>query len=82
MIWACPSVVMAILAFRQGVLLLNATLTVEAGLAGSHQNKVGRSSLMPSLKPLIIIPTRRFLYYGAAMQNIKVDLLIHQNTWC
>jgi Uracil DNA glycosylase len=35
---------------KQGVLLLNATLTVRASDPGSHQNKVGSSSRMPSLR--------------------------------
>ena len=74
---------MAILAFGlSNVLLLNATLTVEAGLAGSHQKQGWEEFTDAVIEAINNYTDQTVLYYGAAMQNIKVDLLIHQNTWC
>ena len=46
---------------KQGVLLLNATLTVQDSLAGSHQNKGGKSLPMRLFAPSMI--GQRILYF-------------------
>ena len=65
----------------QGVLLLNATLTVRAHQAGSHQIEVGRP-----LPMLLFIVWRlkeaiSFTYYGVPTHKRKVLSSIHPVTW-
>ena len=65
----------------QGVLLLNATLTVRAHQAGSHKIEVGRP-----LPMLLFIVWRlkeaiSFTYYGVPTHKRKVLSSIHPVTW-
>ena len=66
---------------EQGVLLLNATLTVRAHQAGSHQNRAGKHLLM---QPYVLLPNNGntlFLFSGDHMHNVKAHLLIVASTW-
>ena len=66
---------------EQGVLLLNATLTVRAHQAGSIRTAAGKHLQMP---PSVFLPKNGSiwsLYYGELMHNEKVLLSIATNTW-
>lgn len=54
---------------KQGVLLLNATLTVEASKAGSHQKKDGSYSQIRSLSVLQHKESLLFLCFGVVMRK-------------
>ena len=55
----------------QGVLLLNATLTVRANMAGSHQKKDGSSSQTRLSVNFLPVVQGWFSCYGAIMQRQK-----------
>lgn len=59
---------------EQGVLLLNATLTVRAHQAGSHQTAVGKHLQMPPSASLPKSVNIWSLYYGEPMHNEKALL--------
>lgn len=56
---------------EQGVLLLNATLTVREHVAASHQRKDGRSSRMPSSRPSPVNAHMLSSCFGAAMRATR-----------
>ena len=66
---------------EQGVLLLNATLTVRAHQAGSHQNRGWKHSPMQLYVFLPNNGNTLFLFSGDHMRNVKVHLLIVASTW-
>lgn len=59
---------------NQGVLLLNATLTVRAHQAGSHQKKVGKILPIMSLNSLTITRQVLFFCYGVVLLSKKENL--------
>ena len=59
---------------KQGVLLLNATLTVRAHEAGSHQKKVGKLLQMQSLKKFLIKKKMLFSCFGENLPKVKLNL--------
>jgi uracil-DNA glycosylase len=65
---------------EQGVLLLNATLTVRAATAGSHQKKAGKNSPMPPSKPCLTRKPGWCLSFGEPTRNQKACLLIPTTT--
>ncbi|WP_373940858.1 uracil-DNA glycosylase [Polaribacter sejongensis] len=56
---------------KQGVLLLNATLTVRAHEAGSHQKKDGKTLQMLLLKAFLKKKKTLFFYFGVNLQKVK-----------
>jgi uracil-DNA glycosylase len=56
---------------RQGVLLLNATLTVRAHEAGSHQKKVGKLLQMWLLSKFLKKKKILFFYFGENLRGVK-----------
>lgn len=65
---------------KQGVLLLNATLTVRANQAGSHQKKDGKLLQILSFKNYQIKKSTWYFCFGVIMLLPKKNLLIKVNT--
>ena len=67
---------------EQGVLLLNATLTVRAHQAGSHQNRGWEPSPMPLYVPLPSNASIWCSFFGDHTHNAKVLSSTETNIWC
>ena len=65
----------------QGVLLLNATLTVRAHQAGSHQNRGWETFTDAVIHRLAAEEAISFTYYGVPTHKRKVLSSIHPVTW-
>lgn len=64
---------------KQGVLLLNATLTVRQSEAGSHQKKVGKPLPMRLSRQFQIRMRKLFFYFGVVLPKRKELKLIETN---